>query len=115
MSYQKTEKIKKWQAHCIAALLAEECKQRDDHADEAANGSDDCCLRLDALTAALAGKPALIIEHLTLIGYLKAVATLFKVAFTSKKVKGRPILIGGIVEESLIHQIETIQETLYFL
>lgn len=77
-----------WIAHCWVSGLAAQCKNREKQSDNSADGGNDGAIELDALTAVLASKTALIDERLSFVGYLKIVFALFKITFCNKKPKG---------------------------
>ena len=93
-----TRKEKEYAGYVLSVYLANECYQRDDKSQEAANGSYDGTIRQTTLASVLADKAAVTQHRLTAIGYLKIVIQLFQIAFLRKKVNGTtPVFRGFFV------------------
>lgn len=95
----QSNELKRWQAQCLAASLAQQCRQRDEQSQHAGNGGYDGTIKQRTLSAVLADKTALLNESLSLVGYLKTIFALFKIAFCRKKRQGFRNVVWCIVEE----------------
>ena len=100
-------KNKEWKALCMAILLCQQCKNRDDSGNDTGNSSNDTAPMCDKLTAVLAAKPAMFYQHLSPIGYLMTIVKLFKIAFLSKKRDGTHQVFYGFVEQMTVGDVTT--------
>lgn len=95
------EKFKKeigheFYAYAHAVDLVAKCHDRDSQSSNAASGGADGTIKQDTLLKVLASETACTVFSLTPIGYLKAIWTLFKIAFVEKKFKSGIPLLGVI-------------------
>lgn len=90
---------KTFHARLLATQLANECYQRDNKAENTANGGYDGTIRQETLSAALADKAAVMYQRLSLVGYLKLLTMLLKIALTNKIRHGKTPVFWGIVAE----------------
>lgn len=81
-------KEKEYAAYALSAYLANECHQRNNQREQAANRRYDGTLKQSTLASVLAEKATVVEYRLSAIGYLKAVAMLFKKTFLQKKPHG---------------------------
>ena len=92
------QKEKEYAGYVLSVYLANECYQRDNQSEQAANSNYDGTIKQSTLASVLAEKAAITQHGLTTIGYLKIVIQLFKVAFLRKKFNGpAPIFRGFFV------------------
>ena len=81
---------KEFCARLLTTELATECYNRDNKGKNAAHGSYDGTIKQDTLCSVLAAKTTIMYKRLTLIGYLKTILILFKIAFLRKKLNRKP-------------------------
>lgn len=92
------QKEKEYAGYVLSVYLANECHQRDNQPEQAANRRYDGTIKQSTLASVLADKAAVTQHRLTAVGYLKIVIRLFKIAFFRKKVDGSvPIFRGFFV------------------
>ncbi len=96
-----TEKFKKeidheFCAYAHAVNLTAKCHDRDRQGTDTTDGSTDGVIKQDTLFKVLATETACTVFSLTPEGYLKAIWTLFKIAFIEKKFKSGLPFVGAI-------------------
>lgn len=90
------EKDNAFDAYLLTVYLANECYQRDQKRQKAANGSYDGTMKQNTLAEILSEKAAFMEKRLSPIGYLVIVARLFYEAFLRKKPYGRTPVFRGL-------------------
>lgn len=87
---------KEYLAYSLAVYLANKCYHRDHKGEEAAHRRYDGTIKQDTLCAVLLSESTIVQESLSLIGYLKVCATIFKKTFLDKETKRSfPIFRGA--------------------
>lgn len=97
-----TEKFKKeidheYWAYAHAVNLAVKCHNRDSQSANTAGGGTDGAIKQNTLFEVLSSEAACTAFRLTPKGYLKAIWTLFKIAFIEKEFKSGIPLVGAIL------------------
>lgn len=79
---------KMYAAYALSVYLANECHQRDNQGEQAADCRYDGTIKQHTLASVLAEKATVVEYRLSAVGYLKTVAMLFKATFIQKKPHG---------------------------
>lgn len=81
-------KEKKYAAYALSAYLANECHQRDNQGEQATDSLYEGPIKQCMISSVIAEKTTIVEYRLSAVGYIKAVAMLFKATFLQKKPHG---------------------------